>query len=322
MAIVRMAVFWYLLVENKFMHQESTSILKKLFSKSIHKKTNASEDQLLSILLRKVYHTVSWDEKTMGNKNEIRDEIRSGITVTPVKTLNLTFLKYAAAIAIITSLIIVFQYRTTSSNMLVATTTNVLDSIVLNDGSLVYLAPNSSLEYPERFYGEQRNVTLLKGNAFFDISKDPKHPFVIQSGELKTKVLGTSFHIRMEKEECSVAVVTGKVEVRYNKSIENLIPGEEVHSSGNTLKKEMLKGIMTLNWYNQDLSLNAIKLHEILHFLQLKYGVKNTIKNSKTNNLKLTLFIGKKASVEEIISQINYITNLNLRYENEIITTD
>ena len=75
------------------MHQESTSILKKLFSKSIHKKTNASEDKLLTILLRKIYHTVSWDEKTMGNKNEIKDEIRSGIPITPVKTINLTFLK-------------------------------------------------------------------------------------------------------------------------------------------------------------------------------------------------------------------------------------
>ncbi|WP_282143878.1 FecR family protein [Cellulophaga baltica] len=304
------------------MHQESTSILKKLFSKSIENKTNAAEDKLLSILLRKVYHTISWDEKTMGDKNEIKDEIRSRIAITPVKKVNFTFLKYAAALAIITSLILVFQYRNNTTNILIATTTNALDSIVLNDGSLVYLAPNSSLEYPETFKGEQRNVTLLKGNAFFDITKDPKHPFVIQSGKLKTKVLGTSFHIRMEEKECSVAVVTGKVEVRYNNKLENLIPGEEVHTLGNTLQKETLTGIMRLNWYNQDLPLNAIKLHEVLHFIHLKYGIKNNLKDSQIKNLRLTLFIGKKASVEEILNQINYITNLNLRYENEIITTD
>ena len=178
------------------------------------------------------------------------------------------------------------------------------------------------MEYPETFKGEQRNVTLLKGNAFFDITKDPKHPFVIQSGKLKTKVLGTSFHIRMEEKECSVAVVTGKVEVRYNNKLENLIPGEEVHTLGNTLQKETLTGIMRLNWYNQDLPLNAIKLHEVLHFIHLKYGIKNNLKDSQIKNLRLTLFIGKKASVQEILNQINYITNLNLRYENEIITTD
>ncbi|QWX83473.1 FecR family protein [Cellulophaga sp. HaHaR_3_176] len=304
------------------MHQESKSILKKLFSKSVRNKTNASENKLLTALLLKLYYTASWDEKSMGDKNEIRDEIRSKISIKPVKKLNLTFLKYAAAIAIIISLAFIIQYKSTTSNILVITTENVLDSIALNDGSLVYLAPNSSLEYPEKFNGEQRNVKLLKGNAFFDIAKDPDHPFVIQSGEIKTKVLGTSFHIRLEEKSCRVAVVTGKVEVSYKNNTENLIPGEEVHTTGNTLKKEELKGIMNLNWYNQDIHLKEVQVKEVLDLIQLKYGITNTLKNTKINTLKLTLFIGKKASVEDILNQINYITNLNLHYENEIITTD
>ncbi|WP_165750296.1 FecR family protein [Cellulophaga sp. Z1A5H] len=304
------------------MLSESKSILKKLLAKSIRNKTSASEDKLLQNLLKKVYHKTSWDEKTMGDKHKIKNEIRSKIDLKPVKVLNLSVIKYAAAIISIVTLAFLFHHRNSTPKMLVTTTERVLDSVLLQDGSLVYLAPNSSLEYPETFKGKERNVKLLKGNAFFEVTKDPKHPFIIHSGQVKTKVLGTSFHIRLAEKSCRVSVVTGKVEVNYKNSTENLIPGEEAHTNGKLLKKETTPAIMAYNWYTQDVSLKEVKLREVLHLMHLKYGVTNTINSSKINDLKLTLFIGKKAAVEEILKQINYITNLNLSYENEIITQD
>jgi transmembrane sensor len=304
------------------MHHKPTALLKRFFVKKPDKDSITSEEKLLNLLLQKVYHTATWDEKTMGGKNEIRNEIRSGIRIKPVTTLNSTFLKYAAVIAIISSLVYIFQYRSTPSSLLVTTTKNVLDSIVLNDGSLVYLAPNSSLEYPEKFKGKERNIKLLKGNAFFEVIKDPKHPFVIQSGGVKTKVLGTSFHIRLQKNNCHVAVVTGKVEVNYKNNTENLIPGEEAFTKGSLLKKETASAVMSSNWYNKDITLKEVHLSEVFNLLQLKFGVSRIDSSPEIDALELTLFIGRKAQVQEILNQINYITNLNLRYENEIITQD
>ncbi len=87
-------------------------------------------------------------------------------------------------------------------------------STKLPDGSLVILNADSRIEFPERFSDSTRRITL-EGQAFFDIQKDRLHPFVIEAGDFKTVVLGTSFVIRENKQKQSfdVAVVSGRVAV-------------------------------------------------------------------------------------------------------------
>lgn len=89
--------------------------------------------------------------------------------------------------------------------------------IYLSDGSIVRLKTNSTLSYPTVFSGDTREVSLT-GEAFFEIAKNKEKPFIIHAGNLTTKVLGTSFHIKAyENEESSeVAVVTGQVAVKLN----------------------------------------------------------------------------------------------------------
>jgi transmembrane sensor len=93
------------------------------------------------------------------------------------------------------------------------TTTRTL-TLTLSDGSRISLAPNSRVRYPERFEGERREVHL-EGEAFFDITKDPKHPFLVFANGLITKVLGTSFRIKTHGNagDVTVEVKTGKVSV-------------------------------------------------------------------------------------------------------------
>ncbi len=78
-------------------------------------------------------------------------------------------------------------------------------SLTLEDGSKVILGKESSIRYPVKFDVHLRQV-YLEGEAFFEVKRDEKKPFVVYSGGLVTRVLGTSFNIR------SVAA-TGKVEV-------------------------------------------------------------------------------------------------------------
>ena len=86
--------------------------------------------------------------------------------------------------------------------------------IYLSDNSSVTLTPGSSLRYPEKFADVKREV-FLKGEAFFDIAKDPDHPFLVYANELVTKVLGTSFIIKAyeSSREVTVEVKTGRVSV-------------------------------------------------------------------------------------------------------------
>jgi len=86
--------------------------------------------------------------------------------------------------------------------------------LVLPDGTRVTLNAGSSISYPKTFSKESRRVTLT-GEAFFDVTRNEKSPFVIRTGEVTTKVLGTSFNIRAypENKAVQVAVVEGKVKV-------------------------------------------------------------------------------------------------------------
>lgn len=86
--------------------------------------------------------------------------------------------------------------------------------LVLPDGTKVWLNPNSKLKYPEQFTGETRLLSL-DGEAFFEVAHDAAHPFIVQSGKVSTKVLGTSFNISAypQDAEINVTLVTGKVTV-------------------------------------------------------------------------------------------------------------
>lgn len=65
----------------------------------------------------------------------------------------------------------------------------------LEDGSMVFLADNAKLEYPVHFAPEKREVSL-QGDALFEVSGNPEHPFLIEAGKTRIEVLGTAFHVK------------------------------------------------------------------------------------------------------------------------------
>lgn len=88
------------------------------------------------------------------------------------------------------------------------------ETFVLPDGTEIKLSPHSSLEYPASFEGNKREV-LLTGKAFFKVTANPGKPFFVYSGEIVTRVLGTSFWVDggSPGSAIEVSVVTGKVSV-------------------------------------------------------------------------------------------------------------
>lgn len=86
--------------------------------------------------------------------------------------------------------------------------------ITLADSTKVWLAPLGALKYPNQFRGDLREVHL-EGEAFFEVAKDKKHPFIIHSKQIDTWVVGTSFMIRTfeSSDQADVTVVTGIVKV-------------------------------------------------------------------------------------------------------------
>ena len=84
--------------------------------------------------------------------------------------------------------------------------------VLLQDGSMVVLNSNSSITYPEEF-GDTRNIKL-SGEAYFKVFRDVKRPFIVQTHNVKVRVLGTSFDVNSYKHRATkVSVLTGRVEV-------------------------------------------------------------------------------------------------------------
>ena len=94
-------------------------------------------------------------------------------------------------------------------------TTGQVIRIHLSDGSIVDLHDNSRLRYRKDHAGYSHRQVYLTGEAFFDIAKNPKQPFLVYAGEVVTKVLGTSFRVKAfeDDKDIIVAVKKGKVSV-------------------------------------------------------------------------------------------------------------
>jgi transmembrane sensor len=71
--------------------------------------------------------------------------------------------------------------------------TNAVRRVMMEDGTVITLKPNSSIEYPDKFSDHDRRIQL-NGEAFFDVSKDKNRPFIISTSAVTVKVLGTSFN--------------------------------------------------------------------------------------------------------------------------------
>lgn len=85
--------------------------------------------------------------------------------------------------------------------------------IVLADGSQVWINSQSVLEFPSRFTGGERRVKL-KGEAYFEVSRNESKPFVVEVEDKEVRVLGTQFNTSDYKGSFVTTLVSGKVQVR------------------------------------------------------------------------------------------------------------
>jgi ferric-dicitrate binding protein FerR (iron transport regulator) len=137
-------------------------------------------------------------------------------------------IRIAAAALIIVGLgsaILYLNNRSTSNEIIIAANSQERNiEVSLPDGSKVYLNRNSSLSYNKSLGRSSRNVTL-NGEAFFDITRDPSKPFIIDAGKARIKVLGTSFNVVTNNSGNAVEVFvkTGSVMLSDLSGIHNLV---------------------------------------------------------------------------------------------------
>lgn len=170
--------------------------------------------------------------------------------------------------------------------------------VYLSDGSIVKLKKGSKLEYPMTFTGATREVRLI-GEAFFEVARDVKRPFIIHSAHLTTKVLGTSFNIRAyeNSDSTEVSVVTGKVSVHVTNDsklkgeILVLDPHQKAVYSNKSKSFVQVKEnqtIITDDTIRPKLVFNETALWEIVKVINKYYEINITLENEKMRNCLIT----------------------------------
>jgi transmembrane sensor len=159
--------------------------------------------------------------------------------------------------------------------------------MTLSDGTRVTLKKDSKIQVSKDF-GQQYRTVYLSGEAFFEVKKDPEHPFLVIAGGIVTKVLGTSFTVRAYQGETktSVAVKTGKVTVYQEKSMKQsqhpdqilLTPNQQAifEKEAGKLVKTLVDKPIKIITNNDELSFeyNETPIVTVLSQLEKVYGVK------------------------------------------------
>ncbi|MBO1540297.1 FecR family protein [Pseudomonas sp. OA65] len=141
--------------------------------------------------------------------------------------------------------------------------------VTLSDGSQVELNLGSELTFAN--YKNERRVTLEKGEAFFDVSHDRQHPFVVRAGQGQVRVTGTRFNVWMYQDQVRVTLVEGSVRVTSNKALTHnslqLSPGMQASYKAGDHQPQVREtdpNDSSLAWRNGKLVLDNLALSDAL----------------------------------------------------------
>ncbi|MRX41263.1 DUF4974 domain-containing protein [Flavobacterium sp. LC2016-23] len=195
--------------------------------------------------------------------------------------------------------------------------------ITLSDGTQIWLNAGSLLKYPSKFKGDTREV-YLTGEAFFDVAKDKKHPFIIHTDKMDTKVLGTSFNVQAYPGQATqeVSVLTGRVNVKSTVTDENVYvtPGQKVvfKSKNSSLHAFINIPMNSISlWRKNIIVFEDTPLPEVIATINRNYNVAISIENKNLNALRISAYF-KELPAEQVIGLVCNIINANYKIESGV----
>ncbi len=185
----------------------------------------------------------------------------------------------------------------------------------LPDGSVVTLNRNAALTYYESWFNKNRQVKLMNGEAFFEVKRDEKHPFVIESGKSRITVLGTSFHVRQDKSDTEVIVASGSVRVQFGNQEVVLKPRQYAlitDSVKNSIKVDTVPDQLYKYYVHQEFVFENTPLTRVFQVLSKAYDIQFVLDNPE-HGRKLLSATFEQQTLSEMIDVI--LKTFDLRIE-------
>ena len=198
-------------------------------------------------------------------------------------------------------------------------------SLVLSDGTKVFLNADSELKYPVEF-SDGKRIVDLKGEAYFEVHKDSLRSFIVRMNGAEVTVLGTSFNVNTYGDDGQIytTLVNGSVRVSSmkNKQEEILKPGMQsvmnVQSGLLTVRKVDVEPYVA--WREGRFVFRAMTLDLIMRQLQRWYDFEVFYQNSELKDYEFRGVIKRDMDLDKVLSVIKATTNVDFEVKGKVIT--
>ncbi len=289
--------------------------------KDKHLKSEFIRLQNLSAVTRLVPHTMD-DADGIKNYELFTRRLKQRARQTRV----INFLKYAAVASILVAITVwgtLFLYESKNDSAInkLHVPAGQRAQITLHDGTQVWLNAQSTLKYPSRFSKKKREVEIV-GEAFFDVAKDVKRPFIVSSQDLELQVLGTEFNIYSypEADYIQTDLIEGSLKIREKTNLENVV---FLEANQKMICKERNMTIHTITntdhllWRDGIYSFENVSLLNIIEKLQLYYDVTIIVEDPEILDVQYTGKFRQRDGIDEILRILQRIQSFKIVKESE-----
>ena len=273
-------------------------------------------------------HTVQFDRVRGEKGKKIYKHVLEAIDTDNSRKLGRPFLplRWAAAIPLFLVASVLFFYYHTAlyEQLLLATNKTVtvpegkMQVLSLPDDSKIWLRSGTTLTYNRFFIGNERKLKL-DGEAYFEVTEDPDKPFVVQSGNLKTTVLGTSFNIKALSvlDIYEVIVRTGKVQVSDTLEVlATLLPSARISLKDHRQTLDNTNVEDYLQWREGDLVFDSSSMEEIRWYLENRFDIQIALADEAIRKHSFSGdFTGFR--LDQILKMMQEIHPFEIIYQNE-----
>ena len=195
--------------------------------------------------------------------------------------------------------------------------------VELSDGTKVWLNAETKLRIPTTFVGKERRV-YLSGEAYFDVTKNEKQPFVVETELGEVKVYGTEFNVKFypEEKELKATLVEGNIGFSSARVAElKLKPGYQLSlaEGSKTPRVKQVKVYNEIAWKNRQFSFESERLESIMITLERWYNVKITFDDPSLKELKFSGTLNRYDKINTILRFFEEGVDVKFMVEDDVI---
>lgn len=190
--------------------------------------------------------------------------------------------------------------------------------LTLSDGTKVWMNSDSKLEFPPSFQGENR-IVRLSGEAYFEVKSDKKHPFIVETQDVKVRVLGTSFNLYAFENEVNTTLVEGLVSIQAEGKTYQLTPGYRATVSDKKVTIKKVNIYEDIAWKEGQFVFAGKRLEEVMTILARWYDLEVVYQNAEIKDKHFTGKIRRHASIKEVLKFLERTHIVHFKIQNHVV---